>query len=781
MLQELFETFLQPFCKFFIKYYLDNPMFRIVLAFLPGLLGLSYPLIVQTIGKLNDQYKSSHIIDLFKKEIIHKRFLLLLKISVVLTILSFVFSIEIFFLAFVSVITLIYYFFKYIKLLLSYSNPNDLFEHKRKEFDKTIRVYEKNNNTILVKSKFLDLWYPLNDLLYYAINNNNRKLENDIIELFIYKCINFIENKDQIDKERIEYPAEIYNSFYDIICTYLKNEDKNHHQHVNVFVGNIFIEGYKENLNPKVLHLNSFRAIWYNLSLVIENSRKDILMRYWKTAHQYCGSLKNLNWDFRNDPIRLGDHQKYINDFIQFHTVLGAYIMYKEDWKILNEMWNHTQTEPTSYHLFPESTGAIFKVFFLFHSQYIDIPGVFMYYTFREIQFDELSHKKDVKYYVCKYSALLFLRFYKYRKPPYFDPLSFFPEIPEPAQRELWIKELVFFKKLLEEHLSNSEMLRDLELEKLTDLSNLGRIKTPIQYIDEYVSKISNAISTQISTERLDPAKITVMDNFTVKQIEDAYNDIKRINNQIEIKNNEKDEISNKNPFVTGTKSILDRRAFLENHSIHFFNADTIIGESIKINYYYHFSLKIALQKKVTYKVPIGQSFRAIDKLKLDPKDFVIINTGINLQHIRDYYKVDLIDPVGKEDYIYNSMPIYTFKYMHPFSHIIYVIHKDDLPWIKHIDIGEVYPKYNGKVIIDNDLKVYRIITELNNNVELKNFYLKQGKTESDLKDQIEVEYNFLGCIWFRNNTKIVEIKESELFQEGGEVIDIEEIEPFTR
>jgi hypothetical protein len=51
-----------------VMYNFDNgPMLKLVLAFVPALIGVAYPLIIQTISKLNDQYNSTHIIERIKK------------------------------------------------------------------------------------------------------------------------------------------------------------------------------------------------------------------------------------------------------------------------------------------------------------------------------------------------------------------------------------------------------------------------------------------------------------------------------------------------------------------------------------------------------------------------------------------------------------------------------------------------------------------------------------------------------------------------------------------
>ena len=117
----------QPIKELIIQLYIDNPMFKIVLAFVPAILGIAYPLIIQTVSKLNEQYNSTHIINQFKKEILHKLFYWNLIISVALTILCFVMSLGVFIVAFISVVSLISLFFPYLNLLLKYQNGQSRF------------------------------------------------------------------------------------------------------------------------------------------------------------------------------------------------------------------------------------------------------------------------------------------------------------------------------------------------------------------------------------------------------------------------------------------------------------------------------------------------------------------------------------------------------------------------------------------------------------------------------------------------------------------------------
>lgn len=226
------------------KYSLDNStMFTIALAFVPAIISITYPLIIQNIGRLNDLYKSTRIIEQFKKEIIHILFIRSLTISVFLTIICFTKLQFIFELTFVSVIFLLVIFFMYMRLFLHYQNGKDLFQL----YLKRLKIDENVKNTNKKKEKILDYWYPIIDIFLYSIRNNDRELENDIRDLFIYKTFYFIRLKDQKNEEYVKYPTEIYNGTFDIVTTYLKADEKSYYQMFELFIGSVyFSENYDE-------------------------------------------------------------------------------------------------------------------------------------------------------------------------------------------------------------------------------------------------------------------------------------------------------------------------------------------------------------------------------------------------------------------------------------------------------------------------------------------------------------------------------------------------------
>lgn len=242
---------------------------------------------------------------------------------------------------------------------------------------------------------------------------------------------------------------------------------------------------------------------------------------------------------------------------------------------------------------------------------------------------------------------------------------------------------------------------------------------------------------------------------------------------------------------VKGSSILLNREAFISNPSIDYVNANSILGEIIKQEYYSHFALKVSLQKKSKeYKVKSGLLFNAIEKINPKPDDYCILSFGINISYYKDYMGADIKEakPDDKENYTFNSIPIFCFdKGLSRISNTIYIIEKRFLPMIVHRDWSEIedlpekikeYWRSMGESI-NSELKIYKKIIELNDDEVLKAEYKKQGKDEEKLKNMLEVNYDFLGYVWFNKDTELIELKEIVLFQEGGIFDEIDDIKPL--
>lgn len=807
----------------------DNPMFRIVLAFVPGLLGLSYPIIVQTIGKLNDQYKSTHIIKHFLKEKLHRLFIIFLIISVILVLSSFILSYLIFVFAFISVVLLITVYFLYINLIISYQSGESLFlifsnrlqlvhsnskkiniesskelinilfkNDNKKEpkfkvlenifFVKVINYIKKNyikHKEIKKYNLLLEAWHPLIDLFIYAIINKNKKLEDDIRNIYIYQVIGFIQNSYQKDED-IHYPNEIYNRTYDIIYSYLKNYDTGYYQNFEYFIGSIFF-GNSLKFNTQFLHQDSLISIWKNLVLLIEYKRNDKLLSYWANAHQYFRfKFDIIKREYDNEFLETENSinlqtkvQKHRNAFIQIHTVLGSYLMYKGDYKTLKNIWYFTQSQPPEYVLFPQSIDKILKCYFTFLNFQVFDPEIIFYYWFTDLSFDEMNNKIDVKSVVCQYTALLFLRHYVVQG---LSRINFqtFPEIPiSQSEKKEWINKLDEFKAIVNSHFKNENLMKELGLDIITeDWCKNRNLIYPIDYIDNLKIKIQNDFESELAKAPLDSDLLSKLKEKTVNSILIAYNNIHRISNNI--------QCNFKPMFIRGDKFLFNKEAFIKNSSVFHINADEVFGESIKIKYYERISMLFYLNKNRNFIVDNGCFFDAIDKLQLDSYNYVIICFGVNLDYYKDFRNIKIDKGKDEIDFIYNSIPIYCFYHYHPFVYnSIFILKREDLPLHKHLDTSKIklrkkdFEYWNNFGQPINDLLfIYFKITDFNKNDELRNSYILNGYNEIELKDKLEINFDFLGEMGFKENVNIIEIKENEKFQEGG-INNINDIKKF--
>lgn len=808
----------------------ENDEFRVITRFIPGLLSLSYPLIVQTVSRLNDQYKSTHIVYQFKKEKLNRYFRSLLIVSITLSIFSFFSPDILIFPLFLSVILLMIVFFLNIELLLTYLDPKRLFLHYNKrisikkhvngEFNyyKTSKVYYLmisflwysmrynksrlqsyiSNNLVDestgikdFKKKILLIWHPIIDLYKHSIEKRDIELSQDIEKLFLYNVFNFIQIAEHQNKERLEYPIQVENSITEIIATYIKNYDDVVNQDFSEFVGKIYFpSGIGE---TKFLSQQTYIAIWKNLVLLIENNTEDIVMRYWGWSHQYFGLYYNFqqaeydsNFKETLESIanreKITFHRKY---FLQLHFALGAYLMYKHKYKTLKEIWFHTQSQPPKYDLMPRSVNEVLGYFFGFLSHNPFEIDTIIGFWFKGLSYDKMNNKKDVKTVFRQYAALLFLRQW-YNDEYYINHLSY-PQIPSSqTEKRKWQGNLNYFKNLVKKHLDNIELLEALGMDFSTEKLDETKQLHPLDYIDEIKSRVEKDFKATIELSELDTEKIERIDKETIYAIRRVYESVIRINGN-PVSEADRDEMSNTYQTIRGEGIFLDRESLIKEPSISHIGFDSILGQYIRTSYLQHIYLKFSENFTKNYQVPHSKIFEGIDMLKLKGDAHVIITFNVNFSFYRDYNKVQLTDGTDGVDFFYKSIPIYSFEASGiSVSPNIFILRKSDLPMVKHIDWTEVNnlseetrAYWKGMECVDTELKIYRKITDFNNEDDAKNIQMSQGYKEEDLKNKIDIRADFLGYFWFKKGIEIISISENYMFQEGGIENTLDDIQPF--
>lgn len=780
----------------------DDPIFDIALAIVPVILSIAYPLIVQTISRFRDQYESSYIIDQFKKEKYHKQFQKRLLWSVIFTVLNFLPTFLFLVPTIFSIVLLIYSFFRYMNLLLKYLDPKELFIYyfEKLDFEKRKKELSSIEDSKLFLKDILDYWYPILSILRFSIKSKDRPLENDIIEKFIIPTY-AISQKTTNNLSQIEYQSSLYSSTTDILNYYLEFNYESNVRGFEYFIGEIFYYESYEDQNMKFFHELTYYTIWRNFVTVIENKRFDLIIEHWKVTHQYfnlnfCNKFPVYGDGFIELPkskefrAKIEFHRK---PFLQMHTVLCAYLMYKREFKTLNQLWFYTQEQPPSYYLILQSIEEIFNNFILFSEYRNFTSDIIIRYWFKDLPFDKLNNRRSVKTIVCEYLVLLFLRLYITDENLYNNPLKRYPTVPIPQNEKIiWKEKLQYFKSILEKHLEDKKMLKMLGLNKIEfDYCNNRDLLTPIQYIDNFIANIDKEFKDVLQNEKLDDQKLLNLKQKTVEYISHVYKTLERISRKDEILKNDRDSLSNSMEVIRGDSYLLTREGFLSNTGTHYINHDSIIGESIAQNYMVHFAQKLySLKRKVELIVPFGHLFTAVEKLAPDPKKYIIIAFDVNLEYLRDYHQVKITKAIGNEDFCFNNMPIYHFKTVFsPVFHSLFLIYKEDLPMIKHRNWREINSPPKETINywksmdeeIDKQLHIYQWISDLNDEKEnaKKQRLISNGRKEEELNNMVEINVDFLAYCWFKRNTEVIFIKEDDMLKEGGNAVDLNSISPL--
>jgi hypothetical protein len=835
-------TLCQPLKDFLIENNFATPANQIVIAFVPIILSIAFPLMIQTISKLNDRFQSTHIVKAFDSTFRSKFFKLALIFSVSLSIIGLIFSVEILLVALIFVLMLLISFFLYIDLMFKFLSANRQFLWYLKPLKKTFsslqdkqslkdflspkedlpkdtnkpnriralllstwivkkgREYivlksEERRRKLIIKSKnrLLKKWHPIINLFQYAIRHDDRELEYDIKDKYVYLAIQYIERVVHENQVVVEFPSEIHNSFFEVVRSYIRTGEKDRYQNIDEFVGSIF---YSENYGryAQFLHINTLGAIWRSLVLVIENKRWDVLEQYWLLSHQYF----RYNFAYRldrhypedkvMDQVSLNEMiERHQDQFLQIHLTIGAYLLHKREYATLKKLWNITQSEPPSYFLYPTTIGDVISYFGRYSSDRMNASLLRM--SFKDMGFDEMFPNQDVKGYVCEYLGLVFLRLYQISTPHGFHPLQDLPVITKSQSEKQAIKgTLERFRPLIERILNNNKVMDGLGLMLLEQECEANSIQMPLEYIDTYISAIEKEYDDELIKAQLDEKILKEIDANTARAINDAFEDISRINNSTEIEKEDRDFVSNTMEAIRGTNMLMDKEALVENAGKIILNTTHLWAQAISRTYYDHFARKGYLQDTSgKYKVPYGHMFTAIDKLNPDPEQYSIITFAVNVEYLKQSRNLAIEPGIAKENFRYKGIPIYCFDYGAWYIHnSLYIIRNDHLPMVKHIDWKEVEglseetkARWAGMKPIDEPLHIYRRERILDDHPELRGEYLKAGKTEDELQYMVEIDIDFIAFIWFKKGTKLIRIKEADPFQEGGNMDSLDEIKPL--
>lgn len=358
----------------------------ITLAFIAAILGIAFPIIIQTISGIDAKYGSTRLVRRIERSWKYK-FLYSMLIVAVITRLYYCFApprtidygnlnpfIEksAILLCIAATCLLIVSLFCFISEIRTFYKPFKLLESIKKD----IKSYSKSEKISIsddmgaksITSKETPdktLFWDLEDLSIYIVNTKN---ENTVYQLFLsmHEIAEIVKRQD--NNKYANFPYLFYNLIYSInhaICQQKR-------QFCSILNNNP-TSILTDSINLSRISQNTYLYIWLCLGEQLFYKRTDLIFQYWTYAYQhYTLILKRRLYEGEtlNEGIKKYVHTVTAEDvknrendkakFRLFNVALCSHLLYKKQYALLTNILQYRNaTIPISEPLLPDSYPEI--------------------------------------------------------------------------------------------------------------------------------------------------------------------------------------------------------------------------------------------------------------------------------------------------------------------------------------------------------------------------------------------------------------------------------------
>lgn len=367
-----------------------NYTFSGLLSILASLYGVGYPLIVQSISRIFNQYNSALLSQRFSKEVVYKSFQILMIVNMVIAVLApfvlqagwmnqIIITVQAIF-----IVVLIGCSIMLFRLILLYSNAEELL--------KRIEGKQVDENNVM----------ELLDLAIYADAQHN-------LDLYIKSQKNvfsyiYFQQGDQPNQDfsTINPPALYDNVTFDIVKKvkdFIRIDDGHHFLYGNNDITPVF---YNQ-ISASRISMQAHILVWSLVNEAVAFGNHLWFNQYWQYADSYASmKYRFLGYD---SPLR-----KDSQIFKIRHVMIGGMLLHYRRTNWLNDVLFFTHSIPEHYGLIPSSFGEIVILLELIDK----MCGDFRYFNQQSLYYvDQMGGVNDNKYFfrdALKYLSLLVIR-----------------------------------------------------------------------------------------------------------------------------------------------------------------------------------------------------------------------------------------------------------------------------------------------------------------------------------------------------------------------------------
>ena len=615
---------------------LDN-ISTLCIPIVAAILGIAFPIIIQTISQTDTKYNSIRLVQRFKNEMFYKHLYPSLIVAVVVlfynNFLFFPWAYERGFINYLmsnssNIIVLlstgyiVFVLFKVVKLIIRYYDYKKLFYRIFKSTTKNNTINETDVRDLAELAKYITL-----------------KDDNDTLREF-YQFLNDYTRRVQ-EKESLN--PVVYNPwFYDIILSLNDTICRANILPISIVKGNDIVQLLIPESGESVISDKTYSVLWRALQQQLFYNKTEWVFSYWAFAHQF-------RW-LRLKPRVVGFHAVYSEEevmirdkqiirFTEFHSALCGYILYLKEYQLIKQITSYTQSEPYQFPLVPSTLKEIIDEFkklsnigseqsFHFQKHYL-FPGV------KGVDSGDVS----IAWYK-RYLTLLLFRlnsFEVHYTASYIEPWQI-PAIPDKLNEMSALLSIIeqmmrFVKEWKEKE--NLSVLKELgwSVENDDDDNNKRNID-PLDKLNGFKCQLEEAITEKERNLDQSTGKRDQFDKRTKEIIEDNAVVYRRVLDKCDcdVADLGKDVLNSSRCEKMKQETFSDQQRYTHG------NYDEVMAFAMVDDFINLYSLSFYKHKKRHYTINSEDMFGAFDRLiGENRKEYAVIVFGFNL----DFYLKD--------------------------------------------------------------------------------------------------------------------------------------------
>lgn len=424
---------------------------------------------------------------------------------------------------------------------------------------------------------------------------------------------------------------------------------------------------------------DAYSFIWYFVVNIIDADKEDWFISYWTFADQYFTTYFDLNNNGRNNT----NFQKQKVRFKQMHLGLGAYLLYKKKYSLLNKILKFTQRIPPSYCLIDNTFNSILEDMERVYEM-LEYP---MILTKRYMMSSLVNDVNSDSYITGKFNAYFALLMVRLNKMDYNVSYCAPKQLPyiHPNASISELKDHLKYIDVLKHFLNDEELIICLPKVELTD----GQRIDTLNLLDRYKEVLEDSIRDKIANPQIDSDKLKYIKQNLIEELNKQKLYLPQKQDSLLKDNIQSEEFYCKQSYEVPLEDIakfLDRiSANMEGALI----AYMLMQERQIYNRFFLFNKPV-----MSYTIRFKDLMRAFETLKVD-ENFVILSMGVYLGTFSDLYGKHAKFKYAEGEGSFNGAKIFGLQST---MRAFVIMSKESLPYVEHLKLDSEHDEYDKKL-----------------------------------------------------------------------------------